>query len=168
MAPSALEREDKARDAAFNKALHGKSAKAQGGLAAMRGKDAAAQKAAVDEYFKHWDNQAAADETPEMREVRQCAAQSIALITNNGSVTGPQGGICHPHPTVCSLPDSPQLIATHTNDVSAATTTWLPISTSTDGVPHSTSAVSPTVSLSTRPLPATSTTSPTWLVSPRT
>ena len=32
-------------------------AKAKGGLAAMRGKDAAAQKAAVDEYFKHWDNQ---------------------------------------------------------------------------------------------------------------
>jgi sterol 24-C-methyltransferase len=69
MAPSALEREDKARDAAFNKVLHGKSAQAQGGLAALRGKDAAAQKAAVDEYFKHWDNQTAADETPEMREV---------------------------------------------------------------------------------------------------
>lgn len=83
MAPSALEREDKARDAAFNKALHGKSAKAQGGLAAMRGKDAAAQKAAVDEYFKHWDNQAAADETPEIREVRECAAQGNALITDN-------------------------------------------------------------------------------------
>ncbi|KAF4762610.1 hypothetical protein HAV15_005461 [Penicillium sp. str.  len=71
MAPSALEREDKARDAAFNKALHGKSAKAQGGLAAMRGKDSAAQKAAVDEYFKHWDNQNAVDETPEIREARK-------------------------------------------------------------------------------------------------
>ncbi|CAG7993732.1 unnamed protein product [Penicillium salamii] len=71
MAPSALEREDKARDAAFNKALHGKSAKAQGGLAAMRGKDAAAQKAAVDEYFKHWDNKDAVDETPEIREARK-------------------------------------------------------------------------------------------------
>lgn len=70
MAPSQLEQEDHARDAAFNKALHGKTAKAQGGLAAMRGKDAAAQKAAVDEYFKHWDNQAAEDETEETRAVR--------------------------------------------------------------------------------------------------
>jgi sterol 24-C-methyltransferase len=83
MAPSALEREDKARDAAFNKALHGKSAKAQGGLAAMRGKDAAAQKAAIDEYFKHWDNKDAADETPEIREVCECAIHIIELITNN-------------------------------------------------------------------------------------
>lgn len=69
MAPSQLEQEDHARDAAFNKALHGKSAKAQGGFAAMRGKDAAAQKAAVDEYFKHWDNQSAKDETDENRAV---------------------------------------------------------------------------------------------------
>lgn len=77
MAPSVLEREDKARDAAFNKALHGESAKAQGGLAALRGKDAAAQKAAVDEYFKHWDNQSAANETPEIREVWQSVSKSI-------------------------------------------------------------------------------------------
>lgn len=42
MTPSGLEHEDVARDAAFNKVLHGKSAKANGGLAAMRGKDATA------------------------------------------------------------------------------------------------------------------------------
>jgi sterol 24-C-methyltransferase len=35
----------------------------------MRGKDAAAQKTAVDEYFKHWNNQVAADETNAIREV---------------------------------------------------------------------------------------------------
>ena len=70
MAPTALEREDKARDAAFNKALHGKSANVRGGLSAMRGKDSAAQKAAVDEYFKHWDNKDYADETDADREVR--------------------------------------------------------------------------------------------------
>jgi len=69
MAPTALEREDISRDAAFNQALHGKSAKARGGLAAMRGKDAAAQKAAVDEYFKHWDNKGHADESEADREV---------------------------------------------------------------------------------------------------
>lgn len=66
---SNLEREDHARDASFNKALHGKSAQARGGIAAMLSKGADAQKAAVDEYFKHWDNKAAKDETPEERAV---------------------------------------------------------------------------------------------------
>jgi sterol 24-C-methyltransferase len=69
MAPTALEREDLARDAAFKDALHGKSAKARGGLTAMRGKDSAAQKAAVDEYFKHWDNKGHVEETDADREV---------------------------------------------------------------------------------------------------
>jgi sterol 24-C-methyltransferase len=77
MAPTATspvwtpETEDKTRDAAFNKALHGKSSQANGGLRALRGKDSAAQKAAVDEYFKHWDNKAAADETDETRKARR-------------------------------------------------------------------------------------------------
>lgn len=77
MAPSAmtpqqlLEKEDKERDAAFNKALHGKSSDARGGFAAMRSKDAAAQKEAVDEYFKHWDNKLASVETEEVRKARR-------------------------------------------------------------------------------------------------
>lgn len=70
MAPAALEQENHARDAEFNRVLHGKSAEAQGGFAAMRNKDAAAQKAAVDEYFKHWDNKSAEEETEEIRAVR--------------------------------------------------------------------------------------------------
>lgn len=69
MAPSKLETEDHSRDAAFNKAMHKESSKAQGGFSAMMKKDKAAQKAAVDEYFKHWDNKSAQDETPEIREV---------------------------------------------------------------------------------------------------
>ena len=69
MASSALEQENHLRDAEFNRALHGKSSQAQGGFAAMRGKDSAAQKAAVDEYLKHWDNKAAEDETEETRAV---------------------------------------------------------------------------------------------------
>ena len=77
MAPSQLEQEDFARDAAFNQALHGKSSKAQGGFSAMRGKDAAAQKAAVDEYFKHWDNKAAETETDEIRAVRMSLSLAI-------------------------------------------------------------------------------------------
>lgn len=77
MAPSALspvahlEAEDHARDAAFNRALHGKSSEAAGGFMAMRNKDHAAQKAAVDEYFKHWDNKSAATETEEIRKARR-------------------------------------------------------------------------------------------------
>ncbi|GAD95740.1 sterol 24-c-methyltransferase, putative [Paecilomyces variotii No. 5] len=71
MAPAKLETENHQRDAEFNRAMHGKSAESRGGLAAMRAKDSKAQKAAVDEYFKHWDNKAAEDETEEIREARR-------------------------------------------------------------------------------------------------
>ncbi|KAL8694203.1 MAG: hypothetical protein Q9218_001090 [Villophora microphyllina] len=71
MAPIALENEDHVRDAAFNKVLHGKSAEEKAGLRAMLKKDPAAQKAAIDEYFKHWDNKAAGEETAETREARR-------------------------------------------------------------------------------------------------
>jgi sterol 24-C-methyltransferase len=69
MAPAALEREDHARDAAFNKAMHGKSFDERGGLMAMLKKDAACQKVAAEEYFKHWDNKLARTETQEVRDV---------------------------------------------------------------------------------------------------
>lgn len=69
MAPMALENEDLVRDAEFNKALHGKSAHGRAGMTSMFKKDHTAQKAAVDEYFKHWDNKGAADETEAIREV---------------------------------------------------------------------------------------------------
>jgi sterol 24-C-methyltransferase len=69
MAPAKLEAEDKARDAAFNKAMHKDSAGAMGGFSAMMKKDKVAQKAAIDEYFKHWDQKAAATETEADREV---------------------------------------------------------------------------------------------------
>jgi sterol 24-C-methyltransferase len=69
MAYQKLETEDKARDAAFNKAMHGTSAASTGGFAAMMGKNSEARKAATDEYFKHWDNKIAKDETASDREV---------------------------------------------------------------------------------------------------
>lgn len=69
MAPSNLEQEDHSRDAAFNKAMHKDSSSAEGGFSAMLKKDKDAQKAAVDEYFKHWDNKTAKDETLKDREV---------------------------------------------------------------------------------------------------
>jgi sterol 24-C-methyltransferase len=68
---SPLEKEDHARDAAFNKVLHGQSAEKRGGLMAMLKKDAVSQKAAVDEYFKHWDNKSADIETEEVRKARR-------------------------------------------------------------------------------------------------
>ena len=71
MAPIALETEDHVRDAAFNKAMHGGSSQERAGLMAILKKDAKAQKAAVDEYFKHWDNKGAKEETEETREARK-------------------------------------------------------------------------------------------------
>ncbi len=64
-----LEAEDHQRDADFNKALHGKSALAKGGMSAMFTKDREAKKLAVDEYFKHFDNKTAEAETTKDREV---------------------------------------------------------------------------------------------------
>ena len=72
MAPANLEQENHQRDAEFNRILHGKSSEARGGFTAMRNKDATAQKAAVDEYFKHWDNKSAGDETEDIRAVSSC------------------------------------------------------------------------------------------------
>jgi sterol 24-C-methyltransferase len=69
MAPARLENEDHSRDAQFNKAMHGKSAAEKAGFLAMLSKDTSAQKAAVDEYFKHWDNKGADVETDKHREV---------------------------------------------------------------------------------------------------
>lgn len=97
MAPIALEDQDHVRDAAFNKALHGKSAEEKAGLRAMLKKDPAAQKAAIDEYFKHWDNKAAGAETAEIREV----GTSVQLGTYTAEQSlGEKGGICYPYETV--------------------------------------------------------------------
>jgi len=68
---TALEKEDFERDAAFKEALHGKTAEERKGFLAMMGKDHKAQKEAVDEYFKHWDNKLSADETEEIRKARR-------------------------------------------------------------------------------------------------
>lgn len=70
MAPIALENEDHTRDADFNKAMHGKSANSRAGFSSMWNKDREAHKAASDEYWKHWDNQAANVETKDIRDVR--------------------------------------------------------------------------------------------------
>ncbi|KAI9751250.1 MAG: glutathione synthetase ATP-binding domain-like protein [Chaenotheca gracillima] len=71
MSPMSLEHEDHVRDAAFNKALHGKTAAERNSFMAMLKKDPMAQKAAVDEYFRHWDNKAASAETQQDRDDRK-------------------------------------------------------------------------------------------------
>ncbi|KFY04456.1 hypothetical protein O988_00774 [Pseudogymnoascus sp. VKM F-3808] len=68
---SALETENHVRDMEFKKAMHGKSAAEQNHFMAWMQKDKGAQKEAVDEYFKHWDNKAAKDETEEVRQARR-------------------------------------------------------------------------------------------------
>ena len=81
MAPIALEREDHVRDSAFNKAMHGQSAKERAGMLAMLKKDKLAQQAAVEEYFKHWDDKTAGEETEEIRKV--CIRDRTTLDFHN-------------------------------------------------------------------------------------
>ena len=76
MAPIALEPEDHSRDALFSKTLHGKSASSKGGFSSMLNKDRTAHEAAADDYWKHWDNKAAKDETEAIREVCNAYASS--------------------------------------------------------------------------------------------
>jgi sterol 24-C-methyltransferase len=93
MSPIALEKEDHQRDAAFKQVLHGNTTQAEGGIRSMLGKNKEAQKAAVAEYFKHFDDKTAADETEESRKARrdeyatltrqyvQCAKRSNCSLT---------------------------------------------------------------------------------------
>lgn len=78
MSSQTLLRADEARNSAFDKALHGDSSQGQGGIRAMMSKDKTARAAAVDEYFQHWDNKSAEDETSA---VRQSRTDDYASIT---------------------------------------------------------------------------------------
>ncbi|TVY45779.1 Sterol 24-C-methyltransferase [Lachnellula subtilissima] len=70
-APIVLEPQDLERDAAFKQALHGRTGQDDNSFKNMMRKDKDAQKLAVDEYFKHWDDKAASDETPLIRDARR-------------------------------------------------------------------------------------------------
>lgn len=71
MSKATLEQQDLKRDAEFKHALHGKTGTTNNSFYAMMGKDHAAQKLAVDSYFKHWDNKGSAEETEETRKARR-------------------------------------------------------------------------------------------------
>lgn len=97
MAPIALEAEDHSRDAAFNKAMHGKLE--QKGFRSMISKDHDAHKAAADEYFKHWDDKCADTETMEIREVRFSLPMSLEDLPLRYDI-GAQAGVCYLDATV--------------------------------------------------------------------
>lgn len=89
-----LEKEDKERDAAFNKAMHGKTAAQANSVATILFKNPEAKQAALDAYFKHFDNKKADNETEADRKV--CLAASL------GSATSRRGGAtasCYPYST---------------------------------------------------------------------
>lgn len=58
-----------ARNMTFENIMHKKTATIHEGFSAMLKKDKEAQQAAVSEYFQHWDNKEAKDETAADREV---------------------------------------------------------------------------------------------------
>lgn len=72
-----LEKEDKERDAAFNKAMHGKTAAQANSVATILFKNPEAKQAALDGYFKHFDNKKADNETDADRKVRFCSAAGL-------------------------------------------------------------------------------------------
>ncbi|KAK8069512.1 Sterol methyltransferase [Apiospora phragmitis] len=69
---------DIAKMSAFDNALHRNSNKAQGGLRAMMNKNSAAQNVAVEQYFQHWDDKKAEDETEEIRKARTADYTTIS------------------------------------------------------------------------------------------
>ncbi|KAK3191970.1 Delta(24)-sterol C-methyltransferase [Lecanicillium sp. MT-2017a] len=78
MSTQALLRADEARNSAFDKVLHGSASESKRGVRAMMGKDNAAHAAAMQEYFQHWDNKDAKDET---EDVRQSRTEDYASLT---------------------------------------------------------------------------------------
>ncbi|KAF9873955.1 sterol 24-c-methyltransferase [Colletotrichum karsti] len=67
-----------ARDATFEKILHKGTSKVNVGMSAMLKKDYEAQKAASEDYFRHWDNKLdAKKETKEDREARAADYESL-------------------------------------------------------------------------------------------
>lgn len=102
-----LEKEDKERDAAFNKAMHGKTAAQANSVATIFFKDPEAKQAALDGYFKHFDGKRAENETEADRKVRLCCAhgvhwpygpyfEELTKIFRAGS----DGRVCHSDKTV--------------------------------------------------------------------
>ncbi len=61
---------EQARNSAFDTVLHRSSMKSQGGIRAMMKRDSTANSLAMDEYFQHWDDKKAEEETETTRQAR--------------------------------------------------------------------------------------------------
>lgn len=63
------QKQNRAQDAQFKDAMHGKDSTSRTGFLSAISKNDDAQQAAVDEYFKHWDNKRPSNETEEDKKV---------------------------------------------------------------------------------------------------
>lgn len=82
-----LEKEDKERDAAFNKAMHGKTGAQANSVATILFKNPEAKQAALDAYFKHFDNKKADNETAADRKVGLAAFLGSAAVEQQPRAT---------------------------------------------------------------------------------
>ena len=69
-----------ARDMTFENIMHKKTATTHEGFSAMLNKDKEAQQAAVSEYFQHWDNKEAKNETDADRAVSPAPTSHIPIM----------------------------------------------------------------------------------------
>ena len=72
-----------AKDASFDSILHRGTAGSKEGFAAVLQKDKEAHKAAVAEYFQHWDNKDAKDETEATRAVSAVFKEALRIYSTN-------------------------------------------------------------------------------------
>ncbi len=68
---------EQVKNSAFDAVLHRSSMKSQGGIRAMMNKDSTANSLAVDEYFQHWDDKKAEEETDTIRQARVAEYASL-------------------------------------------------------------------------------------------
>ena len=68
-----------ARNMTFENIMHKKTAETHEGFSAMLNKDKEAQQAAVNEYFQHWDNKEAKNETDADRAVSPASARQLSM-----------------------------------------------------------------------------------------
>lgn len=91
---------NQAKNMAFDRVLHKNSSNSQGGLRAMVNKDNEAHKAAVVEYFRHWDDKKAEDET---EAVRQARVDDYASLTRQYGIPPPSPISPYSYRAICLL-----------------------------------------------------------------
>lgn len=85
-------------NSAFDNLLHRATAEKDGGIGAILRKDHRAQKAASEEYFRHWDNKSAQQETESDRAER---TEEYASLTRQYVPFFHPAGLCPPSQVRC-------------------------------------------------------------------